>query len=189
MGADKRKEQTEITLGSVDAYVVEYTGELPDYKEVCVAANHLAHTKGGATLTYSKEKQTVQDDFGRVRKTTIVSDELTVKLGLIAWNGKTLAKLESTAVVTEADGIRTTKIGGTANDNGKQYCIVLHHPDAQSGDCWWQFVGTNTAGFEFAYSPDDPTKAEPEFTAAAMDKDGRLCYFMEEIATPAQSVG
>lgn len=183
MGTDKRKEQTEITLGSVDVYITEYDGALPDYKDVCKAENHLAHTKGGATLTYNKEKQTVQDDFGRVRKTIIVSDELAVKFGLIAWNGNTLAKLESTAEVTEADGIRTTKIGGTANDNGKQYCVVLHHPDKQSGDCWWQFVGTNTAGFEFAYSADDATLAEPEFTASSMDNEGRLCYFMEEIGT------
>lgn len=183
MSTTKRKEEKPITIGSCTAYIAEYTGTVPDHKTLCVPANRLAYSKGGATITYSKETQEVQDDLGLIRKTIATSDSAKVKLGLLGWVGTTLKKLESTARVSEdaENGIRTTKIGGVGNDDGKTYALCLHHEDKADGDCWWTIVGKNTAGFEFVYAPDSETKIEPEFTAESLDDDGTLIIFEEQI--------
>lgn len=177
-----RKNEDAITVGSCDVYVVEYEGaEVPDYKEVCAKENHLAHSKGGCTVNLSKETKTITDDFEVVSKTVKISHELKVKLGLIGWNGNTLAKLESANQVTEdtETGIRCTKLGGS-HDDGKKYTVVLHHPDATDGDMWIQFIGKNTAGLSLAYATDEETKVEPEFTGEPMP-DGYLVYLYEQI--------
>ncbi len=178
----KRSAEGVITIGSCTAYISEFDGaKLPETNTICTESNRLAYIKGGATITYTKESVEVSDDLGVIRKTSITSDGAKVKLGLIGWNGKTLEKLESTARVSEASGIRTTKIGGIGNDNGKNYVLCLHHEDKADGDCWWLIAGKNTAGFELAYAKDAETKAEPEFTAIASDKEGTLITFLEEI--------
>lgn len=182
--AQKRTVEKPITIGSCKAYLDEFDGTtIPSHTEICKAENQLAYSKGGATITYTKETYEAKDDFGLIRKTIITSDGASVKLGLLGWVGTTLAKLESTARVTEENGIRTTKIGGVGNDNGKRYVLCLHHEDKQDGDCWWTIVGKNTAGFELAYSADGETKVEPEFTAESMDDAGTLIIFEEEIVS------
>lgn len=186
-----RKTQDAITVGSCDFYVKEFTGEIPeDPTEVCVAENHLGHSKGGCELSLSKETKTITDDFQRRSKTIKVTNELKVKLGLVGWNGDTLSRLESANdVEIIKDGtIRRTKLGGTSHDDGKRYLVVLHHPDATDGDCWWMFVGKNTAGLTFTYDPENETKIEPEFTGEPME-DGWLVYYYEEIAEADAAAG
>lgn len=183
-----RKEEKAITVGSGTAYLLEYAGELPkmdsreDIMVLCTEDARMGYTKGGATITYSKETGELSDDLGKIHKVYMQSDAAKMKLGLFAWNGNTLGRIEATARVTEANGLRITKIGGLSNDDGKQYALIFHHEDKQDGDCWWVIVGKNTAGLELAYAVDDGTKIEPEFTAVSQDDDGTLITFIEEIA-------
>lgn len=188
-----RKEEKAITVGSGTAYLVEYDGKMPEFNSrteldaFCIEANRLGYTKGGATITYNKETGELSDDLGKVHKVYMQSDSASLKLGLFAWNGATLSRIESTARVEEKAGIRITKIGGLGNDDGKQYVLVFHHEDKQDGDCWWILMGKNTAGMELAYAVDDGTKVEPEFTANSQDKDGTLITYIEEISIEANA--
>ena len=161
---------------------MEFKGEVPETSTICVPANKFAYIKSGATITYSQESMTVQDDLGLIRKTIITSDSATVALGLLGWVGTTLQKLVSTARVTESGGKRTLKIGGLGNDDGKSYVLCIHHQDKTDGDCWWKVVGKNTAGLELAYKPDSETAVNPTFTAEAMDDEGTLIIYEEEIS-------
>ncbi len=190
-----RKEQKAITIGSGTAYLVEFDGNVPEFNTradldaLCIEDNRLGYTKGGATVAYNKETGQISDDLGYLTKTYIQSNTASLKLGLFAWNGNTLAKVESTARVEDKDGIRVTKIGGLGNDNGKQHMLVFLHEDKQDGDCWWVLVGKNTAGLELAYASDEGTKVEPEFTANSMDKDGTLLIYIEEIGRTDDTAG
>ena len=56
----------EIILGSGDLYIVEYSGDIPEDTVIETDDNRAGNIKGGATLEYSIESQTVQDDKGRV---------------------------------------------------------------------------------------------------------------------------
>lgn len=182
-----RKEQKAITVGSGTVYLKEFDGTMPELSTraeldaFCVEENRLGYTKGGATVTYNKETGELSDDLGKIHKVYMQSDSASLKLGLFAWNGNTLSKVESTARAEDKDGIRIVKIGGLSNDDGKVYVLVFHHEDKQDGDCWWVLVGKNTASLELAYAVDDGTKVEPEFTANSQDKDGTLLTYIEEI--------
>lgn len=180
-----RMQQNAITIGSCDVYIQKYEGgdTLPsDPREVCKGENHLAHTKGGCQVVLSKETKTFKDDFERISKTIIISTDLKVKLGLLAWNGDTLAKIEASAEtsIDEATGLRCTKLGGKSFDDGAIYLVVLHHIDAVDGDCWWMFTGKNTAGIDITYDPENESKVEPEFAGEVLP-DGHLIYFYEQV--------
>ena len=129
---EKKRDSEVITLGSGDLMIQEYAGTMPEYTDFKVDTDLLGRIQGGATLEYKGEWYEAKDDTGKVVKTIITEEEATLKSGIITWNGKTLEKLCSTARVTEQNGIRTVKIGGVGNHNGKSYALCFHHTDGSS---------------------------------------------------------
>ncbi len=170
-----------ITLGSGKIYITEFTGEVPEYTEVKKDANELGHIKGGATLEYTKETYTAEDDLGLVSKTVITSEDVTLKTGVITWTGNTLKKLVETARVSEdkSTGWRTVKIGGIDNADGKSYAILFYHTDKADGDQYVMIVGRNNTGLSIAFAKDSETTVDAEFKAKAMDGEGTLVIYGE----------
>ena len=177
----KRNPDT-ITLGSGELFTMEYDGTLPEIEKLCVSDNRLGWIKGGATLTYSAETYEEKDDLGKVHKIITTSETVTLKAGVLTWNGETLAKLAATGRVTTSDGKRILKVGGLANDNRKNYVICFKHSDPVDGNVYVLIVGKNTAGFALAYSTGAGTQIDPEFTAYPQDDDGTLVQLIEETA-------
>lgn len=175
-----------ITLGSGKLYFQEYTDAVPDFdgiKALCVPAKRLALIKGGASITYTEETHEEKDDLGIVSKIITTKEEVKLKGGLLTWTGNTLGVLVDRSKVTEAAGVRTTKIGGAGNAKGKYYVLVFHHEDEVDGDLWVVIVGRNTAGLSIAFATDAGSTIEPEFTAKPQDEDGTLVVLYEELAT------
>ncbi|MDP4174139.1 MAG: hypothetical protein Q8933_09245 [Bacteroidota bacterium] len=171
-----------IVLGSGKLYVAEFVGTtIPDTATLEVESNRLGDIQGGATLGYKPKFVTVTDDLGLVQKTILTEEEVTLKSGVLTWNGKTLTKLCSTARVTETTGKRTVKIGGINNQDGKLYVIRFVHEDAVDGDVRVTIVGNNQAGFSLAFVKDKETVVDAEFLAAPMDSEGTKIMFEEEI--------
>lgn len=171
-----------ITLGSGKIYIAEYTGTVPKYSDIKAEANELGHVKGGATLEYSKETYTAEDDLGLATKTIITSEEVTLKTGVITWTGDTLKKLVETARVSEdaATGWRTVKIGGIDNADGKNYAVLFYHTDKEDGDQYVMIVGRNNTGLSLAFAKDSETTIDAEFKAKAMDDEGTLVIYGEQ---------
>ena len=173
-----------ITLGSGKLYFQEYTDKVPSFEEVkalCVAEKRLALIKGGAALTYTEETYEEKDDLGLASKIITTSEEVKLKAGLLTWTGNTLNVLVDRSKSTEANGVRTTKIGGAGNAKGKYYVLVFHHADKTDGDLWAVIVGRNTAGLSLTFAPDAGSVVEPEFTAKPHDEDGTLVVIYEEL--------
>ncbi len=182
-----------ITLGSGRIYLMDAADTMPDVKDICTDANRLGYIKSGASLEYTEETTEEKDDLGYVSKVVTTSEEAKLKCGLITWNGVTLKKLIDRCTSIEADGIRTTRIGGPGNTQGKYYAICFHHHDEVDGDVWVMIKGRNTAGATLAFAADSGTLIEPEFKAMPHDEDGTLVEFIEEIpaggAAPASGGG
>lgn len=173
-----------ITLGSGKLYFEEYTDSVPSFEEVkalCTEEHRLALIKSGASLTYTEETHEEKDDLGLASKVITTSEDVKLKCGLLTWTGDTINVLIDRSKVTEAAGVRTTKIGGAGNAKGKYYVLVFHHEDKTDGDLWVVIVGRNTAGLSVAFATDAGSLIEPEFTAKPHDADGTLVVIYEEL--------
>jgi len=174
-----------IALGSGDLFCMEFTGTLPEDEAIEKDENLLGAIKGGASVEYKPTKYTAYDDSGRRSKEIITDEEAKLKSGVITWNGKTLARLCSTARVTESGNRRTVKIGGIKNHDGKKYVLRFLHKDAEDGDCRLTIVGSNEAGFTLAFAKDKEVQIDAEFKAFPHDEDGTLIRYDEEIVDGA----
>ena len=178
----KRDKKT-ITLGSGKVYLTAFSTSMPTVDTLCVDDNLLGYIKGGAALEYTEETYEEKDDLGYVSKVITTSEEAIFKCGLLTWNGDTLKKLIDRCSSTEANGKRTTKIGGAGNAQGGYYAIGFHHEDKTDGDVWILIKGRNTAGATLTFAADEGTVVEPEFKAMPHDDKGTLVEFIEEIPT------
>lgn len=169
-----------IVLGSGKIYISEYTDTIPENATLEVEGNLLGLIQGGATLSYKPTFYEAKDDLGLVSKKFITDEEAILKSGVMTWNGATLKKLCSTAIVTEATGKRTVKIGGAGNYDGKKYVIRFVHEDSIDGDIRVTIVGSNEAGFELAFAKDKETVINAEFKAQPCDSNGTLIIYEEE---------
>lgn len=179
--SDIKRDAEVITLGSGDLMCKEYDDVMPAYTDFDAKTDLLGRIQGGATLEYKGEWYEAKDDTGKVVKTIITSEEATLKSGIITWNGKTLEKLCSTARVTEAAGIRTVKIGGVGNHNGKSYALCFHHTDKADGDVWLVVRAVNQGGFSLAFVKDKETVIDAEFKCLPQDDEGTLIQYVEEM--------
>lgn len=175
-----------IVLGSGKLYTVEFTGELPENNVIETEENRLGHIKGGASLEYTPTFYEAKDDLGQVSKKMLTEEEAVLKSGIMTWNLNKLKTLCSTGRVTEDESIRTLKIGGAGNYDGKQYVIHFVHEDAADGDLRVTVVGSNEAGFTLAFNKDAETVIDAEFKAQPSDEDGTLIILQEDIPTTPQ---
>lgn len=170
-----------IVLGSGKLYIIEFTGTIPSHTDIEKIENLLGLISGGATLTYKPKFYDVDDDLGLIKKTYLTEEEVTLKSGILTWNGITLNKICNTARVTEEKGKRIVKIGGLSNQDGKQYIIRFVHEDSVDGDIRITIVGSNQAGFSFKFDKAKETVIDAEFKAAPLDDVGTKIIFEEEI--------
>ena len=185
MPEQKRTNNDTIYLGSGDLMIKEYDNVMPEYTDFDVSTDLLGRIQGGATLEYKGEWYEAKDDTGKAVKTIITDEEATLKTGIITWNGKTLDQLCSTARVTESNGIRIVKIGGTGNYNGKSYALCFHHTDKADGDVWLVIRAVNQGGFSLAFAKDKETVIDAEFKCLPQDDEGTLIQYVEEIGANA----
>ena len=183
---EKRTNKT-ITLGSGHLYAMVFAGTIPEDNVIETETNRLSYIKGGAVIEYSGEFYDASDDLNMVSKRKLTTEEVLIKSGLMTWNMKTLEKLCSTARIIENNGIRTAKIGGVKNDDGKYYVIHFVHKDEVDGDVRVTIVGQNSAGFALTFASDQETVIDSEFKASPgkLDEEGTLIIIKEDIGPSA----
>lgn len=172
-----------IRLGSGTVYVDEYDDgdSIPADATIETTAKRLGFISGGATLEYKPTYYTCRDDSGKKSKTIITDEEAHFKTGLITFITTTLSKLAATARETTTATLRTLKIGGIGQNNGKKYVIRFVHEDSVEGDLRVTIVGVNTAGFTLTFKKDKETVVDADFLAFPHDDDGTLIQIDEEI--------
>lgn len=180
-----------VTMGSGEVFIEEFTGKLPEFGELLekmmVEEKRAGWIKGGASVEYKPTMTIEKDDMGRIVKEVLTDEEATFKTGLFTWNAETLSKLCSTARVETKENHRILKIGGTKNDDGKQYVILFVHKDPVEGNCSLVIVGRNSAGFTITYATDTASVIDAEFACKPQDDEGTLIQFVEEIEEEFQS--
>ncbi len=181
-----------IILGSADVYIQAFDGKtVPATADICVKENLMAYISGGASAEYKPSFYTAKDDTGNKRKTIITEEEVTLKTGIMTFDGNKFKYLCDTARVTEdkTKKRRIVKIGGINNRQGSRYVICLHHKDPVDGDIWVLIVGNNQAGFAISFEKDKETVIDEEITALPMDDEGTLLLYEEEMKDEEAAAG
>lgn len=175
----------EIILGSGDLFITKFTGEIPEDTEIEKDENRAGNIKGGATLEYSMESQTVQDDKGRVKKTIITKETVLFKTGLITWIKTWIKALVQTARIDETTkaGHRLFKLGGLSNVNKERYLYRFVHTRDDGRKLRVTVTGKNTGTISLAFRPEDATTVDAEITADTLDKEGTLVILDDELPT------
>lgn len=179
----------EIILGSGDLYIVDFTGEIPDDTEIEKDENRAGNIKGGATLEYSIESQTVQDDKGRVKKTIITKETVLFKTGLMTWIKKFIQAIIQTARIDETTktGHRVYKLGGLANLNKTRYLWRFVHTRDDGRKLRITVTGKNTGTISLAFQPENETVVDAEITADTLDSAGTLVILDDEMLKSTQT--
>lgn len=181
---DKAPERIILGSGYIHLAAFRKGQDIQEPQEFCTDENRYSYIKNGATLEYTNEVQEAKDDMGRVSKTVITAEDVTLKAGLMTLIGDTIEKLCDTARVSVSENgkYRITKIGGVGNRKGAKYVICFHHVDPADGDIWVMIVGQNQAGFTLSFAPSDATVVDAEFKAMPdLDAEGTLVNYVEEI--------
>lgn len=179
----------EIILGSGDLYIMEFTGEIPEDTTIEADANRAGNIKGGATLEYSIESQTVQDDKGRVKKTIVTKETVTFKTGLMTWVKQYMQALVQTARIDETTkaGHRIYKLGGLANLSKTRYLWRFVHTRDDGRKVRITVTGKNTGTISLAFQPENETVVDSEITADTLDAAGTLVILDDELPKTTQS--
>lgn len=172
-----KKEKNRIALGSLDIYMMVFTGtavsDIPSDVTIETEDNLIGRTKDGGTLTYTSNYYSVKSDDGKAARNEMTDDSATLDFGIITWNGDTISKLIETARTSVSGGKRRTLIGGVDNKNDKIYLIRAVHKDKIKGDVRYTMLGKNVNGFAAAYKPGQECTITPQITAEPFS-DGSL---------------
>lgn len=176
-----------IILGSGDLFISKYTGVVPADNVIEADENRAGNIKGGATMEYSTDNQTVEDDKGRVKKTTTTKETVTLKTGLITWAANYIKSLISTARVDEIskEGHRIYKLGGLANVSKEKYLFRFVHTRDDGRKLRVTVTGKNTGAVALAFDPENVTQVDAEITAEALDDEGTLVIVDDELVATA----
>lgn len=177
-----------VVLGAGKWYIAPYTSGALDMETVEEEDNLLGYTQGGATVTFTPETYTIEDDIGMVRKTFQTKASAEMKTGLLTFTADSLAAMLSvgratqTPASTSERGKTTLKLGG-GKSALKKFSVVFVYEDDETGfKTRIGMVATNTAPLELVFAKDAETVVDVTFTAESNGVDDTIIVIEEETA-------
>ena len=177
-----------VVLGAGKWYIAPYTSGALDMETVEEEDNLLGYTQGGATITFTPETYTIEDDIGMVRKTFQTKAAAEMKTGLLTFTTDSLAAMLSVGQATQtpasasARGKTTLKLGG-GKSALKKFSVVFVYEDDETGfKTRIGMVATNTAPLELVFAKDAETVVDVTFTAESNGVDDTVIVIEEETA-------
>lgn len=174
----------DMLLGSGDLYIMEYSGgAIPENATIEVAGNMIGGIKGGATVSYTPTIYSVSDDMRRMKKSLITAEEATFKTGYLSFDLGEIAKIALGSSLQEAySGTKSTlSVGG--GQTITEYLLRFVHTMGNGKKVRITMIGTPVSGFELAFSPENESVINAEFSAVPMNAQGNL--FTIEVEQPA----
>ena len=174
----------DMLLGSGDLYIMEYSGgAIPENTTIEVAGNMIGGIKGGATVSYTPTIYSVSDDMRRMKKSLITAEEATFKTGYLSFDLGEIAKIAlGSSLQSSYSGTKSTlSVGG--GQTITEYLLRFVHTMGNGKKVRITMIGTPVSGFELAFSPENESVINAEFSAVPMNAQGNL--FTIEVEQPA----
>ena len=162
----------DMLLGSGDLYIVAYSGSIPADGTIETEGNMIGGIKGGATISYTPTIYSVSDDMRRMKKSLITAEEATFKTGYLSFDLGEIAKIALGSNLESYGGKSTLAVGG--GQTITEYLLRFVHTMGNGKKVRVSMIGTPVSGFELAFSPENESVINAEFSAVPMNAQGHL---------------
>ena len=165
----------DMLLGSGDLYIMEYSGGgIPEDATIETEGNMIGGIKGGATVSYTPTIYSVSDDMRRMKKSLITAEEATFKTGYLSFDLGEIAKIAlGSSLQSSYSGNKSTlSVGG--GQTITEYVLRFVHTMGNGKKVRVSMIGTPVSGFELAFSPENESVINAEFSAVPMNAQGQL---------------
>lgn len=162
----------DMLLGSGDLYIMAYTGEIPVDGTIETADNMIGGIKGGATVSYTPTIYSVSDDMRRMKKSLITAEEAVFKTGYLSFDLGEIAQIALGSTLEAYNGKSTLAVGG--GQTISEYLLRFVHTMGNGKKVRVSMIGTPVSGFELAFSPENESVINAEFSAVPMNDQGHL---------------
>lgn len=177
----------DICVGSGKFYMLAVTDAnkdtMPDMDTIKGTndANCVGNIESGFHYWDKIEDEECSDDLGLVSKSEPTKEDSGAGLGLITWNGKTLATVHRAVSYTENKTTkkRETLIGGLDNDTGAKYWCGFEPKDKDRIQAI-RYLGQSTTSLETSFEKGNPAKIDPQFKALPFDDKGHRFSITEK---------
>lgn len=165
----------DMLLGSGDLYIMAYSGgSIPADETIETEQNMIGGIKGGATVSYTPTIYSVSDDMRRMKKSLITAEEATFKTGYLSFDLGEIAKIAlGSSLQSSYSGNKSTlSVGG--GQTITEYVLRFVHTMGNGKKVRVSMIGTPVSGFELAFSPENESVINAEFSAVPMNAQGQL---------------
>ena len=165
----------DMLLGSGDLYIMAYSGGgIPEDATIETSANMIGGIKGGATVSYTPTIYSVSDDMRRMKKSLITAEEATFKTGYLSFDLGEIAQIAlGSSLQSSYSGNKSTlSVGG--GQTITEYVLRFVHTMGNGKKVRVSMIGTPVSGFELAFSPENESVINAEFSAVPMNAEGHL---------------
>ncbi len=178
----------QVIMGAGKWYLKPYTTGEINLEEIAVEANLLGYTQGGATVTYTPETYTIEDDIGMIKRTFMVKADAEMKTGLLTFDVQSLAALLSVGQISQntEKNRNILKLGGGRAEL-RRFAVVFEYEKDKAKNQFIRvgMIATNTAAMEFAFVKDKETVPDITFTAGTNGVDDTILIFEEDVDSAA----
>lgn len=149
-------DKNEIMLGSGEIYMTEFTGDkIPEHATLEADENNVGYCNSGFKIDYKPKKYDVKNQYGRVVKSFITDEQISVKTGIITWDLDKLALL-STAKITEDAEKKIKKL--TFGGGGSLKTVLLRFVHDENGKkLRFTMIGQGGNGFGLDFGDKETT--------------------------------
>ena len=162
----------DMLLGSGDLYIMAYEGSIPADGTIESSENMIGGIKGGATISYTPTIYSVSDDMRRMKKSLITAEEATFKTGYLSFDLGEIAQIALGSHLESYAGKSTLAVGG--GQTITEYLLRFVHTMGNGKKVRVSMIGTPVSGFELAFSPENESVINAEFSAVPMNAQGHL---------------
>ena len=163
----------DMLLGSGDLYIMAYSGgDFPADGTIETSANMIGGIKGGATVSYTPTIYSVSDDMRRMKKSLITAEEATFKTGYLSFDLGEIAQIALGSHLDTYGAKSTLAVGG--GQTITEYLLRFVHTMGNGKKVRVSMIGTPVSGFELAFSPENESVINAEFSAVPMNAQGHL---------------
>lgn len=173
------KDKNEIVMGAGEVYAYEFLGAaVPELAEIETEEHNVGHCSGGFSIEYAPEKYDVKNQYGKVVKSFITSEEIKAKTGILTWDLKNLALLSTAQFIVDVEKkVRKLTFGG----GGALKTVLLRfvHTKENGKKIRFTLIGQGGSGFSLEFGETELT-VDSEISAIEAVK-GFLAEFEEEL--------